>query len=166
MVNKFFLPSEKFMPEMYLKQPGFTYSACGSFIKNNKIIQKFKETGDTNYIYINELRKACFQHDIAYEDFKELAKRTALDKNLKDKPFNIAKNPKNEGYQRELASMDYNFFHKKSANSGVATFTNKSARHKQLAEDIHKPIIRNLEKKQFILDLKIIFGVLILHTCN
>ena len=90
-------------------------------LKTRKEFKNFKETGDTNYIYKNELGKACFQHDIAYEDFKELVRRTALDKNLKDKPFNIAKNPKNDGYQRELVSMDYNFFHKKSANSGVAT---------------------------------------------
>ena len=83
----------------------------------------------------------------AYEDFKELARRIALDKTLRGKPFHIAKNSKNDGYQRELVSMDYNFFYKKSANSGVATFTNISAGHKQLAEDIHKPIIRNFEKK-------------------
>ena len=146
-VNKFFLPGEKAIPERHLKQPGFTCSACGPFIKNNERIQKFKETGDTNYIYKNELGKACFQNDIAYEAFKELARRTALDKILRDRPFNIAKNPKNDGYQRELASMDYNFFHKKPANSGVATFTNISARHKQLAEDIQKPIIRSFEKK-------------------
>ena len=146
-ISKFLLAGDKFMPEMHLKQPGFTYSACGPFIKNNERIQKFKETGDANYIYKNELGKACFQHDIAYEDFKELARRIALDKTLRGKPFHIAKNSKNDGYQRELVSMDYNFFYKKSANSGVATFTNISAGHKQLAEDIHKPIIRNFEKK-------------------
>ena len=55
---------------MHLKQPGFTYSACGPFTKNKKRIQKFKETGDTSYIYKNELDKACFQHDMAYGDFK------------------------------------------------------------------------------------------------
>ena len=64
------------MPEMHLKQSGFTYSACGPFTKNKDRIQKFKKTGDTNYIYKNELDKACFQHDMAYEDFKDLAKRT------------------------------------------------------------------------------------------
>ena len=65
------------MPEMPLKQPGFTYSACEPFTKNKKRIQKFKETGDTDYIYKSELGKACFQHDIAYGDFKDLARRTA-----------------------------------------------------------------------------------------
>ena len=79
------------MPEMYLRQPGFTYSACGPFTKNKERIQKFKETGDTSYIYKNELDKACFQHDMAYERFKDSAKRTASDKILRDKAFNIAK---------------------------------------------------------------------------
>ena len=70
--NKFLLAGDKFMPEMHLRQPGFTYSACGPFTKNKERIQKFKETGDTNYIYKNELDKACFQHDMAYGDFKDL----------------------------------------------------------------------------------------------
>ena len=61
------------MPEMLLKQPGFTYSACGPFTKNKKRIQKFKGTVDLRYIYKNELDKACFQHDVAYGDFKDLA---------------------------------------------------------------------------------------------
>ena len=50
-VNKFLLAGDKFMPEMYLRQPGFTYSACGLFTKNKVRIQKFKETGDSQYIY-------------------------------------------------------------------------------------------------------------------
>ena len=79
---------------MYLRHPGFTYCACGPFTKNKGRIQKFKETGDTNYIYKNELDKACFQHDISYEDFKDIKRRTASDKSLRDKAFNIAKNPK------------------------------------------------------------------------
>ena len=98
------------MPEMHLKQPGFTYSACGPFTKNKERIQKFKETGDTNYIYKNELDKACFQHEMAYGDFKDLAKRTDSDNVLGDKAFNIAKNPKDDGYQRGPPSMVYKFF--------------------------------------------------------
>ena len=86
---------------MHLKQPGFTYSACRSIAKNKERIQKFKETGDTNYIYKNELDKACFQHDMAYGDFKDI-KRMASDKILRDKAFNIAKNPKYDGCQRGL----------------------------------------------------------------
>ena len=103
-VNKVLLAGYKFVPEIQLKQPGFTYSACGPFTKNKERIQKFKETGDTSYIYKNELDKACFQHDMAYGDFKDLARRTASDKVLRDKVFNIAKNPKYDGYQKGLAS--------------------------------------------------------------
>ena len=93
-VNNFLLAGNKCMFEMYLKQPGFTYSAYGPFTKNKERIQKFKETGDTRYIYRNELDKTYFQHDMAYEDFKDLARRTASDNVLRDKAFNIAKNPK------------------------------------------------------------------------
>ena len=101
-VNKFLLAGDKCMPEMHLKQPGFTYSACGPFTKNKERIQKFKETGDTSYIYKNELDKACFQHDMAYRDFKYLKRRTFSDKVLRDKTFNIAKSPKYDGYQKDL----------------------------------------------------------------
>ena len=104
-VNKFSLAGNNSMLEMHLKQPGFTYSACGPFIKNKEKIQKFKETGDTSYLYKNELDKACFQHDMAYGGFKDLKRRTLSDKVLRDKAFDIAKNHKNDGYQRGLASM-------------------------------------------------------------
>ena len=104
-INKFLLAGDKFTPEMHLRQPQFTYSACGPFTKNKERIQKFKETGDTKYIYKNESDKACFQHDIAYGDFKCLAKITAADKVLRGKTFNIAKDPKYDGCQRGLASM-------------------------------------------------------------
>ena len=115
-VNKFLLAGDKFMPEMHLKQPGFTYSTCGPFTKNKERIQKFKGTGDTSYIYKNELDKDCFQHDMAYGDFKDLKRRIDSDKVLRDKAFDIAKNPDYDGYQRELASMTYKFFDKKSAS--------------------------------------------------
>ena len=142
--NKFLLAGDKFMPEMHLKQPGFTYSACGPFTKNKERIQKFKETGDTSYIYKNELDKACFQHDMAYGDFKDLARRTASDKVLRDKAFNIAKNPKYDGYQRGLVSMVYTFFDKKSKGSG---FNIEVKHNEQLAKELHKPIIRNFIKR-------------------
>ena len=109
-VNKLLLAGDKFMLEMHLRQPGFTYSACGPFTKNKERIQEFKRTGDSRYIYKNELDKACFQHDMAYGNIKDLAKRTAADKVLRDKAFNIAKDPKYDGYQRGLASMMYQFF--------------------------------------------------------
>ena len=68
-VNKFLFAGDKFMPQMRLKQSGFTYSACGQFTKNKETIQKFKDTEDTNYILKNELDKSCFQHDVAYGNF-------------------------------------------------------------------------------------------------
>ena len=93
-VNKFLLAGDKFLREMHLRQPGFTYSLCGPFTKNKKRIQKFEESEDSRNIYQNEVDKACFQHDVAYGDFKDLASRTASDKILRDEAFNIAKNPK------------------------------------------------------------------------
>ena len=111
-VNKFLLAGDTFMPEMHLKQPGFTYSACGPFTKNKERIQKLEEIWDTNYIYKNQLDKACFQHDMASENFKDFAKKTASDKVLREKAFNIAEDPKYDGYQRGLTSMVYKFFDK------------------------------------------------------
>ena len=96
-VNKLLLVGDKCMSEMHLKQPGFTYSACGPFTKNKERIEKFMQTGNTNFIYQNEPDKACFQHDMPYR------KKIQSDKVLKDKAFN----------QRGLASMVYKFFDKK-----------------------------------------------------
>ena len=132
-INRFLLTGDQFMPEMHLRQPQFTYSACGPFTKNKERIQKFKETGDSRYTYKNELDKACFQHDIAYGDFKDLAKRTAADKVLRYKVFNIAKDLKYDGYQRGLASMAYNFFDKKTAGSGIKSMP----QNEKLAEELH-----------------------------
>ena len=112
-INKFLLAEEKFMPEIYLKQPGFTYSACVLFAIYKERTQKLKKEGYLRYIYRNELYKTCFQHDIAYRDFKYLAKRTAADKVLRNNAFNIAKDPKYDGYQRGLASAVYKFFDKR-----------------------------------------------------
>ena len=99
----FLLAGNKFMPEMHLRQPGLTYSACGSVTKNKERIKNIKETGDYRHIYRKELDKAYFQHDMAYGDFKDLNRRTFADKVLCDKAFNIAKDPKYGGYQRGLA---------------------------------------------------------------
>ena len=118
-VHKFLLPWDKFMPEMHLKQPGLTYSAFSRFTKNKEIIKLLKETGDSRYIYQNELDKAWFQHDVAYRDFKDLNRRTFVDKVLHDKAFNIDKDPKNDGYQRGLDSMVYKLFDKKSSGREV-----------------------------------------------
>ena len=83
-VNKFLLAGDKFMPEMHLKQPGFTYSACGAITKNEKRIENFIQTGDTDYIYKNDLDKACFQHDMAYGKYKDLTERTLSDTALRN----------------------------------------------------------------------------------
>ena len=85
------------------------------------------------------LYNACFQHDIAYGDFKDLAKRTASDKILNDKAFSITKKPKYHGYQKGLSSMVYKFFDKRSKDSSV---NNEIKQNEQLAKDLHKPIIR------------------------
>ena len=118
-VNKFLLTGDKCMPEIHLKQPGFSCSACGPFTKNKQRIQKFMQTGDTNYIYKNELDKACFQHDMAFGKYKDLDKITQSDKVIKDKAFEIENNPKYAGCQRGLTSMVYKLFDKKSKESGI-----------------------------------------------
>ena len=112
------------MPEMHLKQPGFTYSACGPFTKNKDRIEKSMQTGYTDFIYKNKLDKAFFQHELAYGKTKDLVKRTQSDKVLKDKAFKIASDPKYDGYQRGLASMVYLFFDKKSKGSGITNEPN------------------------------------------
>ena len=118
-VQKFLLPGDKYMPEMHLKQPGLTYSPFSPFTKNKETIKLLKETGDSRYIYQNELDKTWFQHDVAYRDFKDLNRRTFADKVLHDKAFNIDKDPKNDGYQRGLDSMVYKLFDKKSSGREV-----------------------------------------------
>ena len=155
-INKLLLAGDRFMPEIHLRQPQFTYSACRPFTKHEQRIQKFKETGDTNYIYKNELDKACFVHDAAYSDSKDLIKRTAADKILKNKAFDLAKDPKYDGYQRGLASMVYKFFDskvaspdKKSIGSGAKhVHTKLTPQNKQLADELHKPIIRKFKKRK------------------
>ena len=91
------------------------------------------QTGNTNYIYKNDLDKPCFQHDMPYGKYKDLTKRTESDKFLRDKVFKIASNPKHEGYQRGLASMVYKFSDKKS-----------TGKYQQLTNERHKPFIRKI----------------------
>ena len=103
--KKILLVRDKFMPEMQLKQPGFTYSACGPFTKSKKRIDQLMRTGSTGFICKNKLDKVCFQHDMAYGKSKDLVKRTQSDKVLRDKVFKIASHLKCDGYQRGLASV-------------------------------------------------------------
>ena len=88
-IDKFLLSGDKFMPELHLKQPGFTYSACGPFTKHRERIQKFRETGNLKHLYRNELDKACFVHDAAYSESKDLAKRPVSDKILKGRTYKL-----------------------------------------------------------------------------
>ena len=152
-VNKFLLAGDTFMPEILLKQPVFTDSACGPHTKNKERIHKFKEPGDTSYIYKNELDKVWSQHDMAYADFKHLARRIASDKILRDKAFNIAKNPKYNGYQIVLASMVYKFFDEKSALLTDKSVSGSSVNiplkfNEELAKELLKPIIKKFRKRK------------------
>ena len=154
-INKFLLAGDKCMPEMHLRQSQFVYSACGPFTRHKERIKKFKQTGITRYIYRNELDKACFQHDSAYTDHKDLINRTEADNVLRDKVYDIASNPEYDGYQRGLASMVYKFFDKKSIGSGVKKLKDSSL---ILADELHKPVIKKLIKEKYIRNLTIIYG--------
>ena len=151
-INKCLLAGDKFMPEMHLRQPQFFYSTCGSFARHKERIKEFKIAGDTRYISRNELDKACFQHDSAYADHKDLINRTKSDKVLRDKAYNIASNPEYDGYQRGLASMGYKYFDKKSMGSGIMKNTTKSSSLERsssiLADELHKPVIKKFEKRK------------------
>ena len=151
------------MPETHLKDLKVgTYSACGPFTRHKGRTSIFIKTGDTNYIYKNELDKACFAHDAAYSDFKDIKNRTAADKILRDKSYKIAKDPKYCGSQRGLASMVYTFFDKKTTGSGVKSIP----QNEQLAEDLLKLIIKKkLKKEKYIQPLKIISGLQIWQIC-
>ena len=146
-INKFSLAGDKFISETHLRQPGLTYSTCRSFTKNKERIQKIEETGYSRYTYQNELDKACFQHDMAYGDFKDLPRRTASDKVMRDKSFNIAKKLRYDGNQRGLASMLYKFFDKNPACSAVK---NEIMQNEKLAQELYKIIIKNLKKKSVL----------------
>ena len=100
-INTFLLTGHKSMLELHLKQPRFTYSAYRTFTKHHERIQKFRETGNLKHMHRNELGKDCFAHDAAYSDSKDLARRTISDKILKDRAYEIARNRKYDGYQRE-----------------------------------------------------------------
>ena len=115
-----------------------------------KTNNEYKNLKKLEIIYQNELDKACFQHDTAYKYFKDCPRGTGSDKVLRDKVFNIAKNPKYDGYHRGLASMVYIFFDEKSSGSNTSggAIKNKIISNQQLDEDLHKPITRRFEKTQ------------------
>ena len=160
-INKFY---DKFMPEMHLRQPRFVYSACVPFTRHKERIKEFKRTDDMRYIYRSELDKACFQHDSAYANHKDLINRTEADKVLKDKACDIASNPEYDGYQRGLASMVHKFFDKKSTGSGFKKLKNTARNSSILADELHKPIIRKFDKRTMYSQFKDnIWGVDLAH---
>ena len=107
------------------------------------------QTGNIDFIYKNELDKACFQHNMAYDNSKDLTKRTQSEKVLRNKAFKIASDPKYDGFQRGLASMIYKFFDKKSSGSGVDTEPNY-----QLANELHKQIIKKFKRRNVYSSLR------------
>ena len=133
--HQLLLTGDKFLPQLHLKQAGFTYSACGPFTKHRERIQKFREIGNLKHLYRNELDKACFAHDAG-----DLAKRTISDKIFKDRDFEIARNLNYDGCQRVLASMVYKLFDRKT---GLGISVNE-----QLNEELHKPIIKKLNRRK------------------
>ena len=142
-VSGLLLSQDKFMPEMFLKQPGFTYSASGPFTKNKETIEKFMLTGNTDVVYRNQLDKVFLQYDMAYCKSKDLIKRTQSDKVLRHKAFKIASDPKYDDSQRGLAPMVYKFFGKNSGASGIDTEQNY-----QLANELHQQIIKKFQKRK------------------
>ena len=141
-VNKFSLAGDRFMSELHLRQPGFTDGACGPFTKHREIIQKFKEAVSLKHIYKNELKKlvaySSHTHDATYSDSKDLTKRTISGKVLKERAYEIAINPKSDGYHEEVTSMVYKFFDK---NSGASV-------NEELAQETHKPIIKKFIRRK------------------
>ena len=131
------------MHEMHLKQSGFTYSACGPFTKSKERIETFMRTGNTNYIYKNDLNKVYFQHDMAYGKYKNVTKRTQSYKFLWDKTFEFECKPKYDRYQKGLASVfSSKFFNKISKGIGIK-FSNQ-----HFVDELHKLIIEKFRKRK------------------
>ena len=139
-INKFLLIGDKFMPELHLWDPKVKkYSACGPFTRHQQRIDQFMKDGKLSHIAKNKLDAACFQHDSAYAKCKDYVNRIQSDTVLKNKAYKIV-DPKVDGYQRSLAAMVYKFFNKRTRGSGIE--------NKQLAEELHKPIVRNFKRRK------------------
>ena len=137
-INKFIFTGDKYMPELHLKRPGSTYSAFQQFTKHRERIQKLRE--NKNNLFRKEFDKACFAHNAAYSDTKDLDRRTVSDMILKKEDYEIARNWKHYGCQRALTSMVYKFFDKKT---GLRVSINK-----QPAEEFHKPVIKEFKGRK------------------
>ena len=153
-INKFLLIEDKFMPEMHLWDPKVKkYSACCPFTRRQKRIDMFMKDGKLSHILKNRLDAACFQHDSAYANYKDRLNRRQSDIVLKNKALKIATDSRFNGYQRGLASMVYKFFNERSKGSGINLQAN-SPNNEILAEELHKPIIKNFKRRKVYSTLK------------
>ena len=110
-INTFLLVGDKFMPELHFWDSKVgKYSVCGPFTKHEQRIDQFMKGGRLSHLYKNNLDKACFQHNMAYNKYKDLKNRTQSDIVLKNKAYEIDVNPKIDSFQRGLAVMVYKFF--------------------------------------------------------
>ena len=140
-INKFLLIGDKSMSELHLCDPKVKkYSACGPFTKHQQRINQFMKDGKLSRIAKIKLDPAGFQHDSAYAKYKDSVNRKQSDITLKNKAYKIAVDPKIDGYQRSLAAIVYMFFNERTRGSGV--------NNNQLAEELHKPIIRNFKRRK------------------
>ena len=151
-INKFLFIGDKFMPEMHLWDPKVkNNSACGPFTRHQQRINEFMKDGKLSHIAKNKLDAACFQHDFAYNKYKNSVNRKQSDIVLKNKALKIVTGPKVNGYQRSLAAMVYKFLNERTKGLGI--------KNEILAEELHKAIIRNFKERKVYSSLKIIFGV-------
>ena len=136
------------MPKLYLRQPGFTHSACRPFTKHHDRIQKFRKTADLKYIFKNKLDEACCAYDASYSDSKNLAKRTISDRILKDRAYEIVINLNYDVYQIGLASMVNKFFVTKTGLEVIAASKAGASVNEELAQELHKPVIKKFKRRK------------------
>ena len=145
-INKFLLIGDKFMPEMHLWDPKVKkYSACGPFTRHKKRTDMLMKDGRFSHILKNRLDAVCFQHDSAYAKYKDRLNRKQSDIVLKNKALKIATDPRVNGYQRGLASMVYKFFNERTKSINLQA---NSLNNEVLAEELHKPIIKNFKRRK------------------
>ena len=160
-INKFLLIGDIFMPEMHLWDPKVKkYSACGPFTRHKKRIDMFMKDGRLSYIPKIRLGAACFQHASDNAKYKDRANRRQFDIVLKNKSLKIATDPRVKGYQRGLESMVYKFFNERTKGSGINNKGNLLV-NSQLAEEVHKPIIKKFKRSKVYSSFKDNIWVLI-----
>ena len=153
-INRFLLIGDKFMPEMHLWDPkAKKYSVCGPFTRHQQRISDFMKDGKLSHIEKNRLDAAGFQRDSAYTKYKDGLNRKQSDVVLKHKALKIGVDPKVNGYQRRLATMVYKFFNERAKGSGMNLQAN-SPNDEILAEELHKPIIKNFKRRKVYSNFK------------